>query len=184
MFIVVLVLTMLTAIGIFAMRASSLSSATSGYERQATQNQTIAECAIAVAVAELASTRRDAYLQKMLASADQCLAVQGVTVNGGKPPCYRMFASDFRPNPCAVAGTTTGAGPLESDFMVEMTDPGPASGSMAGAPLSGAGPFRFLQVTMTGTGQVRLPTNGVANPASAAVAGNASNRAFIVVGPL
>ncbi len=179
-FIVMLVLTMLTAIGIFAMRAASLSGAASGYERQATQNQAVAECGLAAVVGELASDRRDAYMQKLLAGADKCLSAPAQAADGGTVPCYRVYANDFGANPCALA--TRDGGALESDFMVELTDPGPAGIPMAGSDQGSGRTFRYLQVTMTGTGQVR-PSTGAAGD-RAAVAGNAMNRAYIVVGPL
>lgn len=173
-FIVLIVLTMLTAVGVFAMRAASLGTSTSGFERQATQNQAVAECAISVVMNELASDRRDAYLEKLMAGADKCLAAPGLG-NGATVPCYRVFANDFGAgNPCAVAATPTG--PLVSDFMVELTDPGPGrrmAGSAQGIPI--------VQVTLTATGQVRPATESA--DAGATTTGNATTRAYIVVGP-
>lgn len=207
-FIVVMVLTLLTAVGVFAIRASSMSISTAGYERQNTQNHYVGEYGMLGTVTELSTTRRSAYITKMSTSGDTCWAAQNAAPGVGVPvPCYRVYARDvqnsllsgrvlFEPS-SADGGTlvtpgSLGPAPLDGDFVVEMTDPGPVGLPVAGTDVGGTGPrFRYLQVTLTSIGQVRPsgdpactdPSPGVAST-SAALAGNETGRAFIVVGPL
>jgi len=207
-FIVVMVLTLLTAIGIFAVRASSMGISTSGYDRQNTQNHYVGEYGMLGAVTELSTTKRSAYVMKMSNSGDNCWAAKNVAPGVGVPvPCYRIYAHDvqnslasgrllFEPS-SADGGTlvtpgSLGPAPLEGDFVVEMTDPGPVGMPVAGTDVGGTGPrFRYLQVTLTSIGQVRPsgdpacadPALGVASNA-AALSGNETGRAFIVVGPM
>jgi PilX N-terminal len=202
-FIVVMVLTMLTAIGVFAMRASSLAGATSGYERQNTQNHYAGEYGMLSVVTELSTTRRSAYVTQMSTANDKCWATKDVTAPGGgvSVPCYRLYAKEvqnvlesgrvlFDQSSGDAGGPVTpgslGPSGLDGDFVVEMTDPGPVGAPVAGTDVGGTGPrFRYLQVTLTSIGQVRPagdPTSCVDN--TAALAGNEAGRAFVVIGPM
>jgi Tfp pilus assembly protein PilX len=78
-FIVVMVLTMLTAVGVFAIRAASLAEAASGYDRQNTQNHYVGEYGLHGAVTELSSPRRDWYYNQMKKGAEPCTATKGIT---------------------------------------------------------------------------------------------------------
>jgi len=203
-FVVVMVLTMLTAIGVFAMRAASLTTTASGYDRQNTQNHYVGEYGLLGAVTELSTTRRSAYVDKMAKGVEKCSATKNVSDPGMGVPCYHLFANDvqrtvsdnftgrplFEPSN-AGAGTrlepgSLGPAPLDGDFVVEMTDPGPVGTPVAGTDVGGGtAKFRYLQVTLTSIGQVRPagnPSACVAN--TAAVAGNETGRAFVVIGPL
>lgn len=203
-FIVVMVLTMLTAIGIFAARASSMSEAASGFDRQNTQNHYAAEYGLLGAITELGTPKRNAYIQKMSAGTDTCVGAQGLLTGDAGAPCYHLYAAEIQNavglnftgrqlfDPAnADGGTVTpgslGPTPLEGDFVVEMTDPGPAGSPVAGADLAGVGlKFHYLQVTLTSTGQVRpkAADPNVCDPNAARVAGIESARAFVVVGPV
>ena len=61
-FVVVMVLSMLTAIGVFAIRAAAMANASSGYDRQNTQNHYVSEYGLYSAVTELSTGSRDATL--------------------------------------------------------------------------------------------------------------------------
>lgn len=205
-FIVVMVLTMLTAIGIFAARASSMSEAAAGFDRQNSQNHYTAEYGLLGAITELGTPKRNAYVQRMSSGTDRCAGTQGLENGdaGTAPPCYHLYASEiqgavtlngggrqlFDPGG-ADAGTpipgSLGTTALDGDFVVEMTDPGPASTPVAGADLAGVGSkFRYIQVTLTSTGQVRprAADPALCDPNAARVAGNESARANVVVGPV
>jgi hypothetical protein len=189
-FIVVLVLTMLAAIGIFAMRASSLSGAASGYERQTVQNQAVAEYGILAVTAELGTSRRSAYIRMTQTGSDKCLTQQGMYGDGGTTvPCYRVYDRDLAENGVVAFQPATGGdggaepgsfGPGEwnitGEFCVEMTEPGAVAEPMPGDPL---GRSKSRQVTLTSMGQVR-PT-GLADEATGVVTGNATSRAYVVV---
>ncbi|MGE3670104.1 MAG: PilX N-terminal domain-containing pilus assembly protein, partial [Polyangiaceae bacterium] len=65
LFIVVLVITLLTAIGIFAARSASLVDVASGYDRQAIQTEYIAEYGIRGATTRLANGEGSAALNEI-----------------------------------------------------------------------------------------------------------------------
>ncbi len=95
-FVVVMVLTMLTAIGVFAMRAASLATTTSGYDRQNTQNHYVGEYGLLCAVTELSTTRRSAYVDKMSKAVETCSATKNVPNPGTGVPCYHLYAHDVQ----------------------------------------------------------------------------------------
>jgi len=203
-FIVVMVLTMLTAIGVFAMRASSLAGAASGYDRQNTQNHYVGEYGLLGAVTELSTTRRSAYVDKMAKGSETCSQTKSVSNPGGSVPCYHLYANDvqntvssnfsgrklFDPASGSGGGSSVpgslGPVPLDGDFVVEMTDPGPVGTPVAGSDVAGTGAkFKYLQVTLTSIGQVRPAGDpATCSPSTIAVAGNETGRAFVVIGPL
>ncbi len=201
-FVVVMVLTMLTAIGIFAMRAASMANLSSGYDRQNTQNHYVGEYGLLSAVAELSTTKRSAYVEKMGKGIETCAATKGVASLGTGVPCYHLYANDvakavsgnfsgrllFEPpsgSGSALVPGSLGPVPLDGDFVVEMTDPGPVGLPVAGTDVGGsAAKFRYLQVTLTSIGQVRPAGDPAVCNAGAVVAGNEAGRAFVVIGPL
>jgi hypothetical protein len=201
-FVVVMVLTMLTAIGVFAIRASAMANAASGFDRQNTQNHYVGEYGLLTAVAELSTTRRSAYYNKMASGAETCAATKGVPNLGNGVACYHLYANDvakivsgnFTGRPLFEAPSGSGGalvpgslGPvaLDGDFVVEMTDPGPVGLPVAGTPVSqGPGNFTYKQVTLTSVGQVRPGGDPAACSAGAVVAGNETGRAFVVIGPM
>jgi hypothetical protein len=201
-FVVVMVLTMLTAIGIFAIRAASMANLSSGYDRQNTQNHYVGEYGLLSAVAELSTTKRSAYVEKMGKGVETCSATKGVKSLGTGIPCYHLYANDvakavstnfsgrtlFEPanmKSSPIIPGSLGAAELEGDFVVEMTDPGPVGLPVAGTDVGGsAAKFKYLQVTLTSVGQVRPAGAPAACNAGAVVAGNEAGRAFVVIGPL
>jgi len=201
-FVVVMVLSMLTAIGVFAMRAASMAGAASGYERQNTQNHYVGEYGLLSAVAELSTTRRSAYVKKMRQASETCTATSGVPNLGTGVPCYKLYANDVGKlvagnfsgrllfDPPSGSGSTIvpgslGPAALDGDFVVEMTDISEVGLPVAGSALEGSGAkFKYYQITLTSIGQVRPAGDPAACTAGAVVAGNEAGRAFVVVGPL
>jgi len=201
-FIVVMVLTLLTGIGVFAIRASTLAEAASGYDRQNTQNHYVGEYGLLGAVTELSSLRRDWYYAQMKKGAEACTATKGISSATSKIPCFPVQASDiqatvsgnfsgrllFEPATTTSGTLTPGSlGPsgLDGDFRVEMSDPGPVGRPVAGTDVGGTSVWKYYQVTLTSVGQVRPsgdPTTCVAT--TAGIAGNETGRAFVVMGPL
>jgi hypothetical protein len=202
-FVVVTVLTMLTAVGIFAIRAASLAEAASGYDRQSTQNHYVSEYGLYGAVSELSTPRRDWYYNQMRKGAEPCTATKGITNSTSTIPCFPIQASDvqasvtgnlngrllFEPAvtspPDKITPGSLGPSGLDGDFRVEMSDPGPVGTPVAGTDVGGTSVWKYYQVTLTSVGQVRPagdPTTCVAN--TAGIAGNESGRAFVVMGPL
>jgi hypothetical protein len=189
-FIVVAVLTMLTALGIFAMKAASMATLSSGYERQNTQNHFASEYGMLAATTELGSSRSNGHLKKLLIGADTCAANSNFGPDSGTLPCYHLYANDIQRNvavplfaPAGAAPGSLGLAPLDGDFDVEITDPGPVGILVPGDDL-GKTKSKYLQVTLTSTGQVRPAADGGGvSAASCAMAGNETGRAFVVIGP-
>jgi hypothetical protein len=96
-FIVVMVLTLLAAIGIFAIRSASLVTLASGHNRQAMQTMQFAEYATRAAVAELGDPRLTSYYARLVDnSADQCLVNLRVTATGlVAPACYKLMLDEI-----------------------------------------------------------------------------------------
>lgn len=201
-FVVIMVLTMLTAIGTFAIRASSLSESASGFDRQNTQNHYVGEYGLYGAVTELSSSRRDWYYAQMKKGAEACTATKGITSTTSTVPCFPIQASDvqasvsgnfsgrplFEPATTSNGTVTPGSlGPagLDGDFRVEMSDPGPVGRPVAGTDVGGTSVWKYYQVTLTSVGQVR-PAGDTSTcvTSTAGVAGNETGRAFVVLGPL
>lgn len=205
-FVVVLVLAVLSAIGIFAVRAAGLNQRVSGYARQATQTGYVAEYGTLAMVDELSSERKTIYMAEMSRGTELCRANQYVDAGTLLLPCYRIYMSELQ-----ARITEEGSGallfdndggslgpsqlPLTADFVVEMTDRSRAGRDMPGMDQGGVGPrFRYDQVTLSATGQVRpvisvVSTNGgvcttSAEQYAAQVAGTRSMRAIVQVGPI
>jgi Tfp pilus assembly protein PilX len=186
-FVVVMVLTMLTAVGIFAMRASSLSGAASGYQRQATGSQSFGEYGIVATVAELGTQRRAEYIKHVLSGTDKCVAEQSMySADGGaQVDCYTLYDSDLTENGIGALNDSSadgGASPTVGEFHVEMTDVSPASTPVAGADLGSGRGGKYWQVTLTSFGQER--PEGQTGQGAGIAAGNTMGRANIVVGPI
>jgi hypothetical protein len=199
-FVVVMVLTMLSAIGIFAIRAASMAVQASGYERQNTQNHFANEYGMLATVTELGTSRTNRHFCQMFTGRDTCAANVNRSNDGGIAlPCYHLYTWDLQqyvpvpffsapgaaPGSLGPANAGTGLG-LDGDFVVEITDPGKVDQLVAGANLGQPdnGP-QFYQLTLTSNGQVRPAADGgVGNPAACAIAGNETGRAYITVGPI
>jgi len=197
MFIVVMVITVLAAIGAFSVRAASLAQLASGYVRQSTQNQHISEYGLLAVVTEMNTLRKDLYRNRMLAQPDpSCYSTQGAA----NPACYKFHGQDIQvnlTNPLFEAAAATEEGtlvpgslgplPMMPLFAVEMFDPGPAARPTPGSDVGGTSgaKTRYEQVTLVSTGRVQLGvTGGTAVCADEAVAGSATTKAFLIIGPI
>ena len=183
-FIVLLVVTLLTAIGIFTARSATMVDQAAGYDRQLIQTQYLTEYAGRAVSAELGDGAGKSYLDKVVQGTDTCQSNENLQViTAGAPiPCYKLYISEIAARVNTHTGnavidkqTVANAGSLgpalgaagvgtEMDgvFVVEMTDP-IESVPKAGSQLSGVGAnaFRDVQLTLTAFGQIR-PTGGVA----------------------
>lgn len=171
LFIVVMVVSLLTAVGLFAMRSASLANQAAGYNRQGIQTLYLSEFAARTAAAELVGKEQH-YFNRIARGAssggDDCRANRHLTaLNAGqRAPCAKLLSQDIWERVNAVfpgnVGTTSnrtllgslGSSELEGAFVVEMTDL-----AQVGTPVVGedAGPsrFRHMQVLLTATAQVR-----------------------------
>ncbi len=177
-FIVVLVITLLTAIGIFAVRSTSLVSTAVGFHRQATQTGLLTEYGGRAVTTELGDGAAKSYLDKVGAGADTCQSNQkldlslgdpfGVGVNG-PTPCYKLYISEISSrvgtlsgtnmleNQTSTAGGSLGAAygaagttsALEGVFVVEMIEPAESTPT-AGSAQGGNNPANaFRDVSLT-----------------------------------
>jgi hypothetical protein len=164
LFIVVMVMAVLSAIGVFAVRGASLLEMAAGYDRKATQARYVSEFGLRMVVADLAG-REDDYTRLVTSGASRCVtaeALRDLVPTGTQPPCFaidhqelgnrtwagregRFLGRVLRPGMDATG---------EAAFRVEITDLGPAPRAKAGMDLSSQN-FKHRQVTMTATGQVR-----------------------------
>jgi hypothetical protein len=211
-FIVLLVLTVLTGIGVFATQSAGLNQRTSGYSRQSTQTGFVADYATLAAVDELTvgTGGPKVYLDQMLSAKEPCVSNQYIDADVlGVVPCYRMYAAELQSRLQQsgsnaelfdVDGGSLGPGPeydlskkqlgkATADFAVELTDPGVA-GPVAGADQGGTGVTgKYVQITVTGIGQVRPRSTGNKcdsdeDKYAAQSAGTKTTRAIVKVGPI
>jgi hypothetical protein len=183
-FIVVLVVTLLTAIGVFAVRSTSLVSTAVGYHRQATQTALLTEYGGRAVTAELGDGAAKTYLDKVGQGSDTCdsnnslaLGDLDASLAGERPACYKLYMSEIADRVQTLsssnileAPTTTAGGSLgpafgaagqnttaEGVFVVEMIEPAesvPTAGSAQGGN-NPANTFRDVSLTLTAYGQVR-----------------------------
>lgn len=96
-FIVVLVVTLLTTLGLFAARNAAQVNLASGHARQATQSLYYAEMATELGIAQIDGPQAGAYVSQMTTSKDaverQCMAnaLAGPTQT---PYCYRILDTE------------------------------------------------------------------------------------------
>ncbi len=199
-FVVVLVVTLLTALGLFAVRSASLSSTASGYNRQLTQTHYIADYAV------------QALISTMLAEAQ--VHADNMMGKGGKPDTGCVIYSKLKDPTCArysydwlekkfqenqskalvvlpksgaVAGSL-GPAALEADMKLEMTDFHPAWPELEGmsANCNSGSKLGYAMVTVSAEGQVRPRqlVKGKWDTGAATAAGVEQVRAHVIMGPV
>jgi hypothetical protein len=205
-FVVLLVITLLTTLGLFAVRSASLSNTASGFNRQMTQTHYVAEYGIIGAAAYL-DTRGQAISDKMLdpnmmdtTCAGMCRASPP---NIALPKCAKLGYADMNGQVSSynaqneliepVSGPAyapTGIGslgpaPLEADFNIEITDWYEAWPPVPGFDAT-EGTLTHAMVTVTVSGMVRPPqaTAGVWDTNAATAAGVEATRAHVIIGPV
>lgn len=177
LFIVLMVVTLLTAVGLFAMRAASLSNQAAGYNRQGVQTLYLAEFAARSVASELVGKEQhyfDRIVRGSTAGGDDCRANRNLAslVEPERPPCAKLLSADVwnRANAAFPGNVGTadapdllgalGSSDLEGAFVVEMTDLSRVGVPIAGEDTAPDG-FKHMQVLLTATAQVRpLPPAG------------------------
>lgn len=183
-FIVVLVIAMLTAIGVFAARSSRLSTTASGHARQMTQTHYLTEYGMELSAAVL-STNIGAHVNRMHQVPDtKCFGMAGAL----GASCLKMYVPNLQKQllpqgvlvelPTSAAAGSLGSGSLDASFSIEMTSYAQGA-AVAGYDLSptSTAHFKFATLVMTGIGQIR-PTGTTSWTSSE------SARAFLTLGPL
>ena len=193
--VVVMVTTLITAIGVFAVRAVSQVDQAVGYARQAGQTVAIAELGTSAVMAQLSAGTSATYVNQMVSAPETCLANASLAAG---TPCYRLYRSELDAQTTSLEGvpllqpssaTESGSfGPLaqmDGDFVVEMTDPRPTGRPVAGTDLGGLGTaFKYVKLSLTTTAQVRPQGAAACSDGVASATTQQAMRARVVVGPI
>lgn len=185
-FLVVMVLTIVSAIGVFAMRSASLVDKATGYSRQSVQ---------ATAMAEYAARTAATYLESNPALVSSTTRVPGcaqaLQAIDADAPCTvfknGMLATSFLADVNQSDGTIVGSLSLPSartqiatEFVTEMSEPSMASITASPGFTSGL----FKQVTFTSIARV-YPTagllTGVCSSAAQGTVSQQTVRAHVIV---
>jgi len=197
---VVMVLTLLTAVGIVAVRATSLADAAAGYDREGAQAALIAQYGITATTAYMATARGGTILNQFALSVTQAtppVCEANAIANPSSSPlphpgCYRFEMSElqtsftqqsnetvFAPGnlpgaPVSSTSSLTASETTNALFVVELTE-----GAKTGMPPAGrATNETSVMLTMTSIAQVR-PTLAAASNSCVASQGQQVMRAMI-----
>ena len=201
-FVVVLVITLLSALGLFALRSATLTNLSAGYARQMTQTHYMTEYSLTLMAGELGGPARQNYADEMWSGHHGTECTGGTSLNNST--CFTVYYPDLEtriksynaanqllvPTSGSVYSPTPGSlGPaaLEGDLRIELADLHEANPPIEGMDLTGhsASP-RYFSITVSATGQVRPKTVDPTQCTAAAwaAAGLESSRAHLVFGPL
>jgi hypothetical protein len=197
-FIVVMVLSLLTAVGLFAVRSASLADLAAGYDREGAQASLVAEYAITASAAYLANDPSTVILGYTASTDLKPQPCQSNALPGSypqpapRPGCYRLELAEVQSSFVRSSGATVFAPPnlpgsvtdstsslnanetTNATFVVEVTDVAkigvPAQGDSAAVSL--------VTMTLTAISQVR-PAAACAASLSAPAAGQQVMRAMI-----
>jgi hypothetical protein len=180
-FIVVMVLTLLTAVGIFAVRSASMADIAAGYDREAAQTALVAQYATTTAATYLATPAGSVIISNMKPNL-YCQSNMGI-----QAACFKLTSAMLETStlqqgnedlfePSSLNANTIAT--TEADFMIELTDPAKSGELTPGNPTSP------VEVTVTAIAQVRqagVCLNGVGTTSNA---GQQVMRALISAGNL
>ena len=188
MFIVAMTVTVLAAVGLYALSATSAEIKTTGYERQSSQTHYLSEYGVLGASQQISGTQAQLYIGLMVSRPDTgCVSLRGIPASGvtswGQVPgplarsCRRMGSGElagaaanggwqnpvlepYQPSQPTKPGSL-GSVPISGDFFIEMTDPNQAS-PPAGFDLKLGLCFTQVTISSTGITQPVLPTGNEA----------------------
>lgn len=191
MFIVAMTLSIIAAMGMYALNVAATEVKTAGYVRQQSQSYYLSEYGVFASTQEVAGPKAQMYRDLMLKTPDtNCTSLYGIPPGSGTLPqaCRRVgakeLASQWSPPATLIAPYVSNADadsrgsvgiPAFPDFYVELTDPAQK------APPSGYGMDQglcFIQFTVAAVGII--PTAVGADITE----GLQSSRARIVGGPI
>ena len=190
-----LVITLLTGLGLFAVRSASLANMSSGFSRQLSQTHYVTDYAIAVMVAELSRNATTHAINLTSGNDTGCVGYSQLT----KPTCARYGYEDLQQrtqasnasllllDPPQLNGNQPGSlGPsdVEGDMRIEVTDFHPVWPPLKGNNVNGH--MGYAMVTISATGMVRpKQTNaGTWDTKAATAAGVEQARAHVIIGPV
>lgn len=201
MFVVAMTLSVLGAVGIYALAAASNEVRTSGNERQNTQTHYLSQYGVIGTTHEMIASKAQFYIGLMMSSPETtCVALPGVNQATAAPitkACRRLGSAELgapwtaspitipyggaQPYQNGIVPGSFGPIPLKGDFFVEMTEPTKAH---AAARYATDLSFCFIRLTVT--------SNGITQPVLAAGQTTATygnmgvevQRARVVAGPV
>jgi hypothetical protein len=211
-FVVVLVITLLTGLGVYAVRSAGIANAASGYNRQMTQVHFVSDFAIQSAVAVIAGNPEAAKTMMMrgpdltgINPDGKCVAWDDLE----DPTCYRLSYDDINlavqtayspTNPssstarlihpfAADAPGSLGRTNVEADMSIEVTDLHPAlpvKGMEAAGGADSNVQLKYVYVTVSASGLVRpqQASGGTWDKISGTSAGSELARAHVYMGPV
>jgi len=201
MFIVLMVIMILSAIGTFALSNARFEVQASGFLRQRAVSMEATTLGATAAMSEVAAAP-DVYSKRIRNSAttgEICRANAGLPVTPA-PPCFHLYALDIE-NRTGLTAThlferPTGGFPgslgtdlVSGGFWVELTEPLDVIRPVPGAPIDGSpGTPKFLDITLSSTGVVFIDANanGIVDWPLGEGQGAVftSGRAHMIVGPI
>ena len=204
-FVVVLVITLVTGLGVFAVRSAGIANAASGYNRQLTQVHYITDYAIHATVAVTAGNPESVKVQMMRGPQSghaECVGYTAQKTALRTPTCWLRSYDDIDQTitgtiasneliepPAANAPGSLGYAQIDADMRMEFTDLHPAlpvKGNEIAGGAESNNQLMFVYVTLTASGLVR-PQQAVFNTwdtESATAAGQETSRAHLFIGPV
>jgi len=193
--VVVMVTTLITAIGIFAVRNVSQIDQAIGFSRQGSQTLAVAELGTTAALAQIA-VRGAGYYADLMDRGNKCLANAEYRDDTSRS-CFRMGQNEIEATTTTTGGESlfavpdhdaseTGSfGPLSDStgfVSIEMTEKYKTTDPVPGARIDDAS---YVRVTLTSTGMVRPSAPGADEcTTTARVASKKVVRAHTIIGPL
>ena len=192
-FVVVLAVTLLTAVGLFAAHSATMVDQAAGYARMARQTQQLAEYGTLAATAELGSGTAESHVAQLYQPGNFCVA----NADRADASCYKRSYADLNArtkelsedsltkDPTGNIEDVVGNGEIQGDFMVELTDPSDnvrVAGSDYGS--SSTVKYRYVKVTATTIAQLRPAGAAACTNDVATLSGQQMMRAHLVVGPV
>jgi hypothetical protein len=177
-----MVLTLLTAVGIFAVRSASLASLAAGYDREAAQASLVAEYATTATAAYMATSAGSVFVTNM---PKNTYCQSNANATNIPLPCIKMFPSQIEASTLysgnenlfeTSSPSLNANGKTDADFMVEMTDGG------GNGDLGHGDPHAPAQLTLTAIAQVRQAGVCVNGVGTTWTAGQQVTRSFITAG--
>ncbi|MEQ9324447.1 MAG: hypothetical protein RIF41_35110 [Polyangiaceae bacterium] len=197
-FVVVLVITLLTALGLFAVREATTAVSASGYNRQLTQVHYVTDMAVMAAVADLATNPTAVADQMRLGPQTgeaECAGYSDPTQLF--PTCWLRSYDDLDDtvqkqsanSKNLLQSDSLGYNQLEADMRIELTDLHPAQpvrGNQVAGGATAANALTYVYVTVSANGIVRPPqaAAGTWDQHSAQAAGTEQARAHVFMGPV
>jgi hypothetical protein len=204
MFVVLMVIMILSAIGTFALANARYEVQASGFTRYRAISQDIAQFGAAAAMAEVAGgepPRATAYITRMRSNKETCKANSGVV--GTIVECYKIYPNDielrtgltseklFRPKiDSSSTPGSLGLNTITGGFTIELTELLQVSRPVAGYDIDWDSPRapKFYDITVSSTGVVFDDANANGVIDYSAGEGNQAvfthGRGHVIVGPV